>query len=327
MKQLLSICLCCMVVVLMVSCGSKKDNEAAGTDKAAAGTESTDKADNGDIAAKDQKDSGSLKDGQWPASIYSKYGIDEISTKGKIVYTEFPPDGPYQYTVDYAGVTREELKAWVDKLIAKGMRIHDRDKERVYNKDYDHDTMIYFADEKQPYRMRLSFDFKQDMEFEYYADNPNPAFTVTEKGDQYFINYNLNISLNPINQNKEFKGSFDSLGLKAEDLKVNDNVRAVSMSEGANGGTMKISFYQDHLTTKEESIACRDLIMDKLAEKGAKFSHAMSGKEMTAAELKEANISSYMIEMNDKKFLMMVDSDSEFNEFGGFYGVRLMQKK
>ena len=52
----------------------------------------------------------------------------------------------------------------------------------------------------------------------------------------------------------------------------------------------------------------------------------MSGKEMTASELKEAGIGSYMIENNGKKFLLMVDSDSEFNEFGGSYGVRLMLK-
>lgn len=321
MNRYIVVCLTCLLLVFYSACNKKENSSDPSSDTASATTE---QKNNADII---KKGSNALNDGQWPSSIYSKYGIDEISTKGKIVYTDFPPDGPYQYNVHYAGVTREELKAWVDKLIAKGMRIHDRDKERVNNKSYDHDTMIYFADEKQPYRIRLSFDFNKDMEIEYYAENPNPAFTITEKDDQYFIYYNLSISLNPINQNKEFKGSFDSLGLKAEDLEVNDNVRAVSMSEGSNGGAMKISFYQDHLTTKEESIACRDLIMDKLAEKGAKFSHAMSGKEMTAAELKEANIGSYMIEMNDKKFMMMVDPDSEFNEFGGSYGVRLMLKK
>ena len=111
------------------------------------------------------------------------------------------------------------------------------------------------------------------------------------------------------------------------DLKVNENVRAVNMSEGANGGSIKIRFYSDHMTTKEEFIACRDLIMDKLAENGAKFTHSMSGKEMTAAELKEANIGSYGIEKGDKKFILMVDPDSEFNEFGGSYGVRLMLKR
>ncbi len=321
MDRYIVVCLVCLLLVFYSACNKKENPSDSSTDNVAATAEKQNNTD------KVKEAPGALNDGQWPSSIYSKYGIDEISTKGKIVYTDFPPDGPYQYNVHYAGVTREELKAWVDKLIAKGMRIHDRDKERVNNKDYDHDTMIYFADEKQPYRIRLSFDFNKDMEIEYYAENPNPAFTITEKDDQYFIYYNLSISLNPINQNKEFKGSFDSLGLKAEDLKVNDNVRAVSMSEGSNGGAMKISFYQDHLTTKEESIACRDLIMDKLAEKGAKFSHAMSGKEMTAAELKEANIGSYMIEMNDKKFMMMVDPDSEINEFGGSYGVRLMLKK
>ena len=285
-------------------------------------------AESGDTAKAGDAKTGGLKDGKWPEAIYSKYGIDEISTKGKIVYTE-PGEGPYQYTVDYHGVTQDELNAWVDKLLAKGLRIHERDRERLKNNKYDHDTMVYFAQEKQPYRMRLSYDFSKDMEFEYYVDpeNHNPAFTITERGEEFFIVYNLSVSLNPLTTEQEFKGSFDSLGLKAEDLKVNENVRAVNMSEGANGGSIKIRFYSDHMTTKEEFIACRDLIMDKLAENGAKFTHSMSGKEMTAAELKEANIGSYGIEKGDKKFILMVDPDSEFNEFGGSYGVRLMLKR
>ena len=317
-----------MAQATLAACG-KKDSDNPKTDTAAAADDSA-KPESGD-SAKADGGSANLKDGQWPAAVYSKYGIDEISTKGKIVYTELIGEGPYQYQVNYHGVTQDELKAWVDKLTAKGLRIHDRDKERLNGK-YDHDTMIYAANEKQPYRMRLSYDFSKDMEFEYYVDpdKHNPAFTITERGEgddaQFFIVYNLSISLNPLKTEQEFKGSFDSLGLKAEDLKINDSVRAVSMSEGANGGNIKISFYQDHFTTKEESIACRDLIIDKLAEKGAKFSHAMSGKEMTAAELKEAGIGSYMVENNGKKFMLMVDQNSEFNEFGGSYGVRLMLK-
>ena len=328
-KSLTAFVCMCLALFVLASCGKKNDDNpkadvaAQGDDAAKLDAKSDTKSDSGNAG---------LKDGKWPAAVYSKYGIDEISTKGKIVFTDLTADGPYQYQVDYHGVTQDELKAWVDQLIAKGLRIHDRDKERLNGK-YDHDTMIYFADEKQPYRMRLSYDFNQDMEFEYYVDpdKHNPAFTITERGEgddaSFFIVYNLSISLNPIKNEQEFKGSIDSLGLKAEDLKLNDNVRSVSMSEGPNGANLAIRFYADHMTTKEEFDGCRDLLMDKLAEKGAKFAHAMSGKEMTAAELKEAGIGSYSVEKDGKKFMLMIDPDSEFNEFGGKYGVRLMLKK
>jgi len=33
-----------------------------------------------------------LKDGQWPAAVYDKYGIPEIETKGKIVYKGRRPE-------------------------------------------------------------------------------------------------------------------------------------------------------------------------------------------------------------------------------------------
>ena len=48
---------------------------------------------------------------------------------------------------------------------------------------------------------------------------------------------------------------------------------------------------------------------------------------MTPDELKAEGIGGYKIEKGDKKFMMMVDNDSEFNEFGGSYGVRLMVTK
>ena len=80
MKRFLCVCIVCGLLVIFSACDKKSNNESA-TDKTAAGTESTDKADNGDNAAKDQKDSGSLKDGKWPASIYSKYGIAKSEQK------------------------------------------------------------------------------------------------------------------------------------------------------------------------------------------------------------------------------------------------------
>ena len=312
------VCICMSLALCLVASCAKKGSDAKGDDA------------KGGASAEAASNAGKLADGKWPASVYSKYGIDEITTKGKVVYTDFIAEGPYQYQVDYHGVTREELKAWVAHLESKGFRIHDRDKERLDGK-YDHDTMIYLPNEKQPYRMRLSYDFSKDMEMEYYTDSPNPAFTVTEIGEgddaRNFIVYNLAVSLNPLKNEPEWSGSFDSLGIKAEDLKANDNVRSVSMAEGQNGGSIKIRFYSDHYTTKEEFEQCRDRIAEKLAEKGCKFSHSLSGKEMTAADLKAEGIGSYTVEKDGKKFLLMLDSDSEFNEFGGNYGVRLMLKK
>ena len=324
-KKSLMILACVLLTQsIFVSCG-KKDADSSAPDNA---VEAKDSA-KGD-SAKADKDAAKLVDGKWPTAIYSKYGIDEITTKGKVVFTQLPGESPYQYQVYYHGVTQDELKAWVDKLVAKGLRIHDRDKERLNGK-YDHDTMIYFADEKQPYRMRISYDFANDMDFEVYDENPNPAFTITEKKDgddsQLFVIYNLSISLNAINKDTESKGSFDSLGLKAEDLKISDSVRNVTMSEGQNGGSMKIHFYTDHFTTKEDSEACRKFIIDKLAEKGAKFTQAMSGKDVTAAELKDGGLGTYGVEINGKKYMLMADPDNEINEFGGGYGVRLMVKK
>ena len=324
-KKCLVVLACALLTQsFFVSCGKKDAGDSASNPAA----EAKDSA-KGD-SAKADKDDAKLTDGKWPTAIYSKYGIDEITTKGKIVFTQLPGESPYQYQVYYHGVTQDELKAWVDKLIAKGLRIHDRDKERLNGK-YDHDTMIYFANEKQGYRMRISFDFSNDMDFEIYDENPNPAFTITEQKDgddiRFYVYYNLSISLNAINKDTESKGSFESLGLKPEDLKVNDSVRNVTMSEGQNGGSIKIHFYTDHFTTKEDADACRKGIIDKLADKGAKFTQAMSGKDVTAAELKESAIGTYGVEINGKKFMLMADPDNEFNEFGGGYGVRLMVKK
>ena len=66
---------------------------------------------------------GDLTPAKWPASVYSRYGIDEIQTNGKIVYTEFPAEQTsYMYKVYYNGVTREELVSWTNKLFEKGFR-------------------------------------------------------------------------------------------------------------------------------------------------------------------------------------------------------------
>ena len=274
-----------------------------------------------------------LKDGKWPASVYSKYGIDEISTKGKIVFTNFENDSSYQYEVYYNGVTREELVAWTNGLFENGLRAADRDKERLAGSTYFYDIMIYGKEEKQPYRMRISFDFGDGMDFEYYSyyDDPNPNYTVVERKDDYgedhaYIEYNLCISLNPINNKEEYEGEFASLGLKAEDLKGVENVRKVSMGEAAFMSSINFSFYADHVTTEAETESCRTLLIDKLAEKGCKFYDALTDTEYIAAELKESGKASYYVEKGDSKFLLIVDPDSGFGDFGDSYGLVLTKK-
>lgn len=277
---------------------------------------------------------GSLADGKWPASVYSKYGIDEISTNGKIVYTNFENDGSYQYEVYYNGVTQQELVAWTNGLFEKGFRAADRDKERLTNSTYFYDIMIYCKEEKQPYRMRISFDFGDGMDFEYYAyyDDPNPNYTVVERKDDYgeehaYIEYNLCVSLNPMNNKEEYEGEFASLGLKAEDLKGLQNVRKVSMGEAAYMSSISFVFYADHVTTADEVNQCRELLIDKLAEKGAKFSDVLDeSKELSAGELKESGKGSYCVENNGAKYVLTVNPDSGTGDFGDSYGLILTKK-
>lgn len=277
---------------------------------------------------------GSLADGKWPASVYSKYGIDEISTKGKIVYTNFENDSSYQYEVYYNGVTREELVAWTNGLFENGFRAADRDKERLTNSTYFYDIMIYGKEEKQPYRMRISFDFGDGMDFEYYAyyDDPNPNYTVVERKDDYgeehaYIEYNLCVSLNPMNNKEEYEGEFASLGLKAEDLKGLQNVRRVSMGEAAYMSSINFVFYSDHITTEEEVNQCRELLIDKLAENGAKFYDGLNDNiELSASELKESGKGSYYVENSGVKYMIMVNPDSGAGDFGDSYGLVLTKK-
>ena len=76
-----------------------------------------------------------LADGKWPASIYDKYGIPEPETKGQIVCTQFEDtEGSYQYEVYFNGVTKEEMQAWVKKLLDKGFRVPKYTKERIDKK-------------------------------------------------------------------------------------------------------------------------------------------------------------------------------------------------
>ncbi len=96
MKRLFLALTCIATIIMMMACGGKKDGGAAATDE-------------GGNAVSE------LAPGKWPTAVYAQYGIDELQTKGKIVFTDFADDAAYQYRVYYKGVTREEMLAWVDK--------------------------------------------------------------------------------------------------------------------------------------------------------------------------------------------------------------------
>ncbi|MBP5231030.1 MAG: hypothetical protein ILO68_04800 [Clostridia bacterium] len=271
---------------------------------------------------------GSLTDGKWPASVYSKYGISELPTNGKIVFTQLHPSSEtdtYQYEVYFDGVTREELVAWMNSMLDKGMRISDADKERIESSTWNYDCMMYAAAEKQPFRMRIGFDFGNPMTMEYYDENDYNYTVIHEKdedGEEYsYIKYNVIVSLNPMKTATDFSTEFPSLGLKAEDLKLNDNVRAVVMGEASYMSSISIQFYIDHVATEEEFNGCRELLIDKLGEKGAKFYVNLGTQEATAQETKEGGYGSYYFELNGKKYLLMVDGDSTYNDFGSYYKV------
>ena len=262
-----------------------------------------------------------LADGKWPASIYDKYGITELPTKGKIVYTDFSgEDRSYQYRIDYKTVTREELVAWVNGLKAKGFRLEERDNERLNKSGYDHDVMLYQPGEGKDMRLRIGFDFNNDMEFDYWADEPNPAFTYEESDSDegnYIIKYNVELSLNPINQDRGAEGSIEALGIKAEDL-LGGIVRKASMSTSATGGAgIGVNFLSDHEITEADFNAIQDKLADLLAAKGVKFTNTLNGKEYTVDQLKADKVRSYNIELNGKKFFMMSRSDTQVKDFGG----------
>ena len=275
--------------------------------------------------------SGSVEEGKWPASVYSAYGIDEIGTSGKIVYTEMLTEGSYQYEVYYNGVTREELVNWTDKLFEKGFRASDNTKDRIKN-SYDFDTLIYMKEEKQPYRLHLCYDFTDGMSFEYYGENTNGITVVEEEDDygdpHYYVKYNLRVCLNPLKTEQSYEGSISALDLSAEDFRgILDSLRAVEAGEGAFMSSVNFKFYTDHVTTEEEIGTLRTAVIDKLAAKGAKFFDGFDlDKEYSSDELKETGKSSYYVQKGDATYLLSVNPDSEFGDFGDSYGIILTKK-
>ncbi len=299
--------LMCIAALTLTACGGGKSGGSA-----SGGSESS--------------SSSGLADGQWPAAIYDACGIPQIETKGKIVFTELTDeDRSHQYRVYYKGVTKEEMQAWVKTLEEKGFRIPKYTKERFDAGRSDLDAIVYQPEQGKDKGLRVSYDFERDMDFEYYADEPNPAFEVTERDEQYFIIYNFAVSLFSINTTPEYEGSFEALGIKAEDLKGIPNVRVVKSSSGTNGGTIGVGFYGDHQLAEGDMDAIHNKLAEVFEAKGVKCYHTFSGKEMTAEQLKADKVRSYTVEKDGQKFLMMAMSDDRIGDFGGGIDFRFMK--
>lgn len=308
MKKL-TLSLMCIVALMLTACGGGKSG-------------------NSGSSSESSENAGGLADGKWPASVYDKYGIPEIETKGRIVYTKFDSDDTsYQYQVDYNGVTKEEMQAYVKKLQEKGFRVPSYTQERIDNGRRDSDALLYLPGEKNDMRLRLCFDFENPMSFEYYADEPNPAFEVIERDEEYYIDYNFSVSLSPLKTQVENEGSFDALGIKAEDLAGIPNVRVVRMDGSDTGGTISVTFFGDHQLAEGDMDAVHDKLADVFEAKGLKCYHTFSGKEMTASQLKAEKVRSYVVEKDGKKFQMMAMSDDRIGDFGGGIDFRFMATK
>lgn len=306
MKKL-SFALMCIAALALAACGGKSG---------------------GSGSSEESSNASGLADGKWPAAIYDKYGIPEIETKGHIVFTQFEDtEGSYQYEVYYNGVTKEEMQAWVKKLQEKGFRLPKYTQERVDGGRRDADCLIFQPGEQKDKRLRISFDFESPMSFEYYVDEPNPAFDVKKaenEDEQDVIEYNFVVSLNPMKNQVESEGSFEALGVKAEDLSGIPSVRRVNINAGATGGTITVGFYGDHQLAEGDMDAIHDKLAEVFEAKGVKCYHTFSGKEMTAAQLKADKVRGYMVEKDGKKFLMMAMTDDRIGDFGGHIDYRFM---
>ena len=268
---------------------------------------------------------GGLPDGKWPAAVYDKYGIPEIETKGHIVCTELNgEEASYLYRVYYNGVTKEEMQAYVKTLKDKGFRVPWYTQERIDNGRSDLDAILYQPEDKSDRTLRIQFDFENPMSFEYYADEPNPAFEVVERDGESYIDYNFAVSLCTINNQPKAEGSIEALGLTAADLNGIPNVRTINMQGSATGGSISVNLYGDHQLAEGDMDAIHDKLADVLEAKGVKCYHTFSGKEMNAEQLKADKVRSYMVEKDGKKFMMMAMTDDRIGDFGCHIDYRFM---
>ena len=302
----------CIATLALTACGGKSGSSASGESESS--------------------NASGLAEGKWPAAIYDKYGYTEIPTKGHIVCTELTgEEDSYLYRVYYKGVTREELQAWVKSLKEKGYRIADWQQEKIDQAGWDSDIFLYQPEQGKDIRLRLGFDFNKNMDFEYYADEPNPAYEIVTRGEgddeQMFIEYNFTVSLNKFKNQPETTGSFDALGVKAEDLAGIPNVRVVNMQSGPTGGSIGFGLYIDHQLAEGDFDAIHNKVADVFEAKGVKCFHTFSGKEMTAEQLKADKVRSYVVEKDGKKYQMMAMTDDRIGDFGGGITFRFMVSK
>lgn len=304
MKKL-SIALMCIAALMLAACGGKSGGSAS----------SSESSDN----------SSGLVDGKWPAAVYDKYGIPEIETKGHIVCTELSgEEASYLYKVYYNGVTAEEMQAYVKTLKDKGFRVPWYTQERIDNGRSDLDATLYLPAEKSDRTLKIQFDFEHPMSFEYYADEPNPAFEVVERDGESYIDYNFTVYLCTIKNQPEAEGSIEALGLTAADLNGIPNVRTVNMQGSATGGSISVNLYGDHQLGEGDMDAIHDKLADVLEAKGVKCYHTFSGKEMNAEQLKADKVRSYVVEKDGKKFMMMAMTDDRIGDFGCHIDYRFM---
>ena len=71
--------------------------------------------------------------------------------------------------------------------------------------------------------------------------------------------------------------------------------------------------------------AIHDKLADVFAQKGVKFYHTFSGKELTVEELKAQKIRSYVVEKDGQKYQMMAMTDDRIGDFGGTINFRFMK--
>lgn len=304
MKKL-TIALMCFAALALTACGGKSGGSAS----------SSESSDN----------SSGLVDGKWPATVYDKYGIPEIETKGHIVCTELSgEEASYLYKVYYNGVTKEEMQAYVKTLKDKGFRVPWYTQERIDNGRSDLDAILYQPEDKSDRTLRIQFDFENPMSFEYYSDEPNPAFEVVERDGESYIDYNFAVSLCTINNQPKAEGSIEALGLTAADLNGIPNVRTVNMQGSATGGSISVNLYGDHQLGEGDMDAIHDKLADVLEAKGVKCYHTFSGKEMNAEQLKADKVRSYVVEKDGKKFMMMAMTDDRIGDFGCHIDYRFM---
>ena len=304
MKKL-SLSIMCIAALMLAACGGKSGSSGSSDESSS--------------------NAGGLPDGKWPAAIYDKYGIPEIETKGHIVCTELNgEEASYLYRVYYNGVTKEEMQAYVKTLKDKGFRVPWYTQERIDAGRSDLDAILYQPEDKSDRTLRIQFDFENPMSFEYYADEPNPAFEVVERDGESYIDYNFAVSLCTINNQPKAEGSIEALGLTAADLNGIPNVRTINMQGSATGGSISVNLYGDHQLAEGDMDAIHDKLADVLEAKGVKCYHTFSGKEMNAEQLKADKVRSYVVEKDGKKFMMMAMTDDRIGDFGCHIDYRFM---